>query len=234
MRCPRIQAEFDRCGVQVKRAIALAALAFATFVSLPALADQEEPPAGSGGSTPLPPLPPITAPEPAPPAGMIVEPARRPAMLPPTPPKFTPRVELKVGGGATYKSLFGLPMTMGTIDVGLGGQLAEMVAFNMNLDLDFGKTAHGLTTRAYTIAPVVEIVADRFRLGFGPEALWFGVTRATTGAVIAHGGLGLRILATFDVVKTDSVALFVGGRGQIDYLFSAGLFSTTGSAGLRF
>ncbi len=218
----------------MKRPLALAAMMVGCFVSLPALAyaDGEELPA-PGGATPLPPLPTSAPIEPVPPSGMIVEPARQPAM-PPAPPRFPQRVELQLGGGATYRSIFGLPMTMGSVDLGLGAHVAEMVAFHLTVDGDFGKTTHGLTSRAYSISPTIELVEERFRIGLGPELMWFGIWRATTSSVIARGALGARVIASFDVLKTAPATLFIGARGQVDWLFPAGPWSATGGAGLRF
>ena len=149
-------------------------------------------------------------------------------------PRFPARFELRIAGGVAAKRLFGLPMTMGTIDLALGGRMAERMAFNVAIGSDFGRTTHGLTTRDFTLAPSVELVVERFRLGFGPEMIWFGVWRATTGAAIAHGGVGFRVAPSLDLFKTDSVSIFLAARAQADWLFAAALLSATGSAGVRF
>jgi hypothetical protein len=89
-------------------------------------------------------------------------------------------------------------------------------------------------TREFTLTPSVELVAKRFRLSFGPEITWFGIWRSTTGAVIDHGGVGVRISPSFDIIKSESASIYVAARGQIDWLFAGGLFSATGLAGVRF
>lgn len=208
----------------------MAAVALCSFVSLPALGDD--------APKELPPLP-TTAPLPTTEPAVEAQRADADAHVATNvtlerPAKFESHVELQIGGGATYKSLFGLPMTMGNVDVGLGARISEMVAFNVSFDADFGKTAHGLTVRTYSVAPTIQLVADRFRMGVGLEVLWFGISRVTTGGTIAHGGLGARVVATFDVLKTEPVTLFIGGHGQVDWLFGGGLGSATGAAGLRF
>ncbi|MEO6418543.1 MAG: hypothetical protein ABIP39_04010 [Polyangiaceae bacterium] len=214
----------------MRRRLSLAIVMLGGLLSLPAQAYEDE----SAPATPLPPLPTTAPPTVVSPTPVEAEPAPAPTPMAPRPPKFAERFELKLAGGATYKRLFGLPMTMGSVELGLGGRVAEMVAFNVSLDGDFGKTAHGLTTRAITIAPDIELVADRFRIGIGPELLWFGINRATTGVTIAHGGIGFRLVTSFDIVQTDAVTLFVAGRAEAAWLFAGGLPSLTGAAGLRF
>ena len=137
----------------VKYVMSLAALMLGSFVS-PAAQAFDDPSA-----------PPPDSVEPVPPEA---------------PPKFPSRFELRVAGGAAYKTLLGLPMTTGSFDLAIGERVSEMVAFNVSIDGDFGQTRHGLMTRQFTLTPSVELVAERFRLSFGPEITWFGIWRSTT------------------------------------------------------
>ena len=208
----------------VKYPLSLAALTLGSFVSPAANASEGDE------------LPPLPAAQPAAPAAPrnAVEAAPPEIAGATAPPKFPARFELRVAGGPAYKTLLGLPMTMGSFDLAMGARVGEMVAFHVSLDGDFGRTRHGLMTRQFTLTPSVELVADRFRLGFGPEVTWFGIWRATTGAVVAHGGVGFRVSPSFDIIKSDSGSIYIAARGQIDWLFAGGLFSVTGLAGVRF
>jgi hypothetical protein len=153
-------------------------------------------------------------------------------------PAFEESIELRLDGGATYRNLFGIPMSMGTVEMGVGAHVSQHLAVYMAFQLDVGQTATGLAARAYTLAPSVEWVADRFRLGTGVELLWFDLIRASNGSALGQGGLGLHLGVSVDVLTLRRVTAFVGVRGQLDVLLgpeeASCLESVTGIGGLRF
>jgi hypothetical protein len=59
--------------------------------------------------------------------------------------------------------------------------------------------------------------------------------RVTNGrAITPHVGLGLRVSASFDILRTDTVALFLGARGEMEWMFPSAIFGATGLLGIRF
>ena len=151
------------------------------------------------------------------------------------PPKFVPRVELHAAGGPAFRGVFGLPLVMGTGELGVGAHVLENLAVGATLGYEEGTTRHGLRARMLTLTPSLDAVFDRFRVGVGLPIAGFALWRVTDGHTITpHLGVGLRASASFDLVKTDAVALFLGGRGEIEWMFPSAILGTTGLLGIRF
>ena len=191
----------------MKASLTWAAASGALLLASPLYAQEAgatEPPA----ITVLPPLPASAAeslapPAPPPPPAPVTA-ADRPA------PRFEESIELRLDGGATYRNLFGIPMTMATVEMGVGAHASQHFAAYVAFQLDVGQTATGLAARTYTLAPSVEWVADRFRLGTGVDLLWFDLIRASNGSALGQGGLGLHLGVSVDVLTLRRVTAFVG------------------------
>jgi hypothetical protein len=131
-------------------------------------------------------------------------------------------------------------MTMGSVQLGAGSLLSRHFDVSGWAQLDLGQTDHGLATKTVTGGFTLLWVAGRFRLGGGADLAWFGITRITTGGLLWQLGTGLGADASFDVIKTRSVSVFVAAHGEADVLFnsstliSTALLSATGKAGFRF
>ena len=151
------------------------------------------------------------------------------------PPKFVPRVEIRAAGGPAFRSVFGLPLAMGTGELGVGAHVLENLAVGASLGYEEGTTPHGLRARMLTLTPSLDAVFSRFRIGAGLPIAGFAFWRATDGHTITpHLGVGLRASASFDVLKTDTVALFLGARGEVDWMFPSPIFGASGLFGIRF
>ncbi len=151
------------------------------------------------------------------------------------PPKFVPRVEVHAAGGPAVRGVFGLPLVMGTGELGVRGRVLENLAVGATFGYEEGTTPHGLRARMLTLTPSLDAVFDRFRVGVGVPIAGFAFWRVTDGSAITpHLGIGLRASASFDVVTTDSVAVFLGARGEIEWMFPSAILGGTGLLGIRF
>jgi hypothetical protein len=174
----------------------------------------------------------------------IHETSARADELPPTPEEpaydgrprrdvFAPRLEITVAGAGMLRSIFSVPMYMGGGELGVGGRVGKHAALRLAFDYEIGQSRHGLTTNVAEGVGVCEGVWDRFRFGGGTGLLRFSLTRATTGDTLAHFGVAARLVTSFDFVQTDAVAIYVGARGEADWMFSGTLLTAGLSLGFR-
>lgn len=172
-----------------------------TSVAAPVLAD--EPPApGNGGVLVEPPPPPAPPPVDAP-----AKPAEPPKK------KKVP-VSVRVDGGYGLRSLEELSVKGGDVGVGIGAQPLPTFAIYGAVRGFFGSTELGLDVKALRVGCDLDVVFDRFRLGFDPGIFVVGIGRATRDQTIVAWGPKIGAIARVDVVRADLFALFL--RASVD------------------
>lgn len=183
---------------------ALAALA-ALCLSVPAFAQSDAPPP--------PPPPPVVIAQPLPP--------------PPPPPPLEPEPRRKGGFsaklslGGTYRLLYGISFGGADLGISLGGQTPR-AAFYANLGVFLGSTLSGLTTSDVQVGFTAEgLIGERLRLGGGAQISLLLIRRITNESTIFDFTVGPVLLASFDLVRWDDAAFFVGLRGGAGWLVMA-------------
>ncbi len=189
----------------------------------------------------LPPLPPLSseaAQAARPPAPQTPDPNAADETLTPYPPRrperYQVRPEISASGGVVLRSLFSVPLYMGGGEVGVGARLSERFAFHAAFDYEVGSTRHGLSTNVAEGACLFEGVWDRFRVGAGPGLLRFSLTRATNGSALWHFGVAARVITSFDIIQSDTVAVYLAARGEADWMFAGTLLGAGVNLGFRF
>ena len=173
------------------------ALAFLVAAGLPALASR---PARADDEAP-----PATSPPPAP----VEAPA-------PGIPRYQPRPEVFLSGGASYRSIFSLPVDAWTVGGGVGLHVRDHAAVYALASFEQGQTAAGLATHFIDLGAGVDGVFGRVRPGIGLRVGDFGFRRISTGGWIDQVGVGATASLGVDVLKLDGHALFVGGCLEAD------------------
>jgi hypothetical protein len=158
-------------------------------------------------------VPAETPPPPAPP------PAEQPKAPPPT--KSIP-VSLRADGGYGIRSLEKLEVTGADVGLAIGAQPAQHFAVYGALRGFFGSTEGGLDVKALRVTIDMDIVIDRFRIGFDPGMFWVGVDRVTKDQTIVGWGPKLGISARLDVFRTDPFAFFVRAAADAGATFADG------------
>ena len=157
----------------------------------------------------------------------------------PDPPKTKTRFGAKLAGGATYRTLYSSSLTGGTIDLGLGAELAPGALYG-TVGIVLGSTKYGLNTQMYSFGSSWEFHIDRVRLGAGLQAGYLQISRITQpdhpmGAVF----VGVHLSLTVDLFAASHHALYLGARLSGDSVSAnqdSGAFAVgpTAFAGLRF
>ena len=138
-----------------------------------------------------------------------------------------------VSGGASYRSLFGLPVEAADIGLGFGVDSGGLGLY-VRGGFEAGRLDHGLTTRVYRVGGSMEGIVGRLRLGGGVDVLDYGVTRVTDGTTINEIGVGFFVLGSVDVVRFDDHALYLGARGDADWVGGTGVLGASLALGFRF
>ncbi len=137
-----------------------------------------------------------------------------------------------VSGGASYRRLFGLPVEAADIGLGFGAD-SRGLGLYVRGDFEAGRADRGLTTRTFRLGGSAEGIVGRFRLGGGVDVLRFSVWRVTDSTTIDELGVGAFMLGSLDVVRFDGHALFLGVRGDVDWIHSSAVFGASATLGFR-
>jgi len=86
----------------------------------------------------------------------------------------------------------------------------------------FGSTEFGLDVKSLRLTADMDIVIDRFRIGFDPGLFFVGVSRATRDQTIVGWGPKIGVSMRLDAVRTDSFAFFVRAAADAGPTFSDG------------
>lgn len=172
----------------------------------------------------------------------VLPPPPPPMVLPPPPPVLVapaPQPErrtgfsVKVGLAGTYRNLYGIHFGGGDLSLSLGGQ-TRGAAFYADLGAFLGRTAFGLSTTDYQLGFSMEgRVGNRFRLGGGAILSVLSIQRVTESYTISTLTLGPQLHGSFDLVRWDDSALFVGLKGRLQWFGSSSLMGAA-SLGLGF
>jgi hypothetical protein len=197
-------------------------IAAALTLSNVALAD--EPPL-----QPLPPAQPsqdgvkIEEVPPAEPQPPVVQPAAAPAEQPkPPPPTKSIPISLRTDGGYGIRSLEKLPVTGADVGLAIGAQPAKHFAVYGALRGFFGSTEGGLAVKALRVSVDMDIVIDRFRIGFDPGMFWVGVDRVTKDQTIVGWGPKLGVSLRLDLFRSDPFAFFFRAAADAGATFADG------------
>lgn len=88
----------------------------------------------------------------------------------------------------------------------------------MRGNYDRGQTAAGLSTQLLQIGASVEGIFGRFRPGVGVDLLsWFALRRITDGSWLNGRGFGAYVLASYDLVRFERHAVYLGARFDADF-----------------
>jgi hypothetical protein len=222
----------------------LAVVAASLLVASSAVA-QEAPPA-------LPPAPaPAPVPAPAPAPAPAAEPvADAPAAAAPpaedAPPAPAPAHHGTVGridAGYTVRRLFDLDIGGVEGSLGVGGDPRPTMGAFGRITYGYGTSEYGLPVHVARLDGGLEaIVEERLRLGGSAGLGAIVIGRATRARSLWKLGLALGIHATYDLVVTDDLALYLGAHGDLDayphlekeWAFRAVLLSAGLGVGVRF
>lgn len=137
-----------------------------------------------------------------------------PAQAPAAKAKWDTPVGFRVDGGYSPRRLLTIPLAGADLGLAFGAQPMEHAAFWGASRLFLGSTENGLHVFSVRVGAEGEAVFDRFRIGGGLSGFVVGVGRAVRNDTIYSWGPALNAAARFDVIQSDSFALFA--RAAID------------------
>jgi hypothetical protein len=117
----------------------------------------------------------------------------------------------------------------------IGGDVSETVGVYTDADFEIGKTTFGLGTFYGRFGLRGEVIVDRFRVGAGPQIQYFAISRASRNETIDSFGIGIYLLASFDLVTVGKgQGLYLGLRLDADWFAHAHIFGAQVPLGFRF
>lgn len=131
-------------------------------------------------------------------------------------------VGIRLDGGYGMRAVEQISTTGADVGLGIGAQPAKHFAIYGAARGFFGSTEFGLGVRALRITCDLDIVLDRFRIGFDPGIFIVGVDRATKNQTIVGWGPKVGVNARFDVIRADVFALFLRASADGGPTFSDG------------
>jgi hypothetical protein len=143
-----------------------------------------------------------------------------------------------VSSGASYRSIFALPVESWNLGLGAGFDISRHVAFYLRGTYERGRTPAGLDTQYIQLGASLEGVFGPLRPGVGVDLpSYFGVRRISDGTWDGQAGVGLFALLGLDLVRFDGHALFAAVRLDVDLFAPDWSFTTLvggqGVLGLR-
>jgi hypothetical protein len=154
-----------------------------------------------------------------PPTPYYLMPAPYYGTLPPQPPVRGASVfSAKLWAGPSYQRFYDLTLYGADLGVSLGAQRG-ISGWYGEIEANFGRTEHGLSTYQGWFGGSWEGTIDRLRLGVGVHVGFLGVQRATTGDLITGIGAGFFGFASVDLIQSDAGhALYVAARMSANWM----------------
>lgn len=147
--------------------------------------------------------------------------------------------KIRLLAGPTYRLIYSVPVTAADIQFGLGWEWKGAAAY-FTFNGILGATSFGLFTQHYAPGFAVEGVWDRFHAGVGGQLSVTRINRETNGDAMAGLGIGLHLLAAYDVADFEGGTFLVGLRLSADKIGGTGgangpiMWGPTGYVGVRF
>ena len=175
-------------------------------------------------------------------AAMVVQPAwAEPAEVDgsttprPSPHVERPRFESGLTVGPDYSRLFQMPMTGLEATLAAGARVAPLGACSGEVTFARERSDAGLVATRLEIGGSTQVVLfNHFRIGAGPQLLYFALERVSAGGgTLDKLGAGAHLLATLDVVRIDGHAIEIALRPEANLIGGTTLLAWSASAGFR-
>jgi hypothetical protein len=150
-----------------------------------------------------------------------------------------PRFHWLLSLGASYRSIFALPVESYDVGLGAGFDIGRHAAFYVHVAYENGHTPAGLGTQYIQLGAGPEGVFGPLRPGVGVDLLnCFVLHRISDGGgTVGQCGVGLYASLALDLLRFDDHALFVAARFDADALLPhvgpVPYLGGQGSVGLR-
>jgi hypothetical protein len=157
-------------------------------------------------------------------------------VLPPQPisQRERSRFSAKLWAGPAYQKLFDVDIYSAAIGASFGAQRG-ISGWYGEMQGNFGRTLHGLSTYEYWAGGSWEGKIDRVHLGLGVHLGLLSIVRATDGTTMSGFGFGGFVFGSVDLYQTEEGhALYLGLRMTLDDVSSNPIYGPSASLGWRF